>query len=357
MNCDYLACGYNIYSVAISKTLPVSRLPLAGVILLWTTAYAAGLHYFFAFDWQIAAMDSIFFNLLTITGIVLMNVMTVYFPRTGIFQMTLGIAAVFAFLSQWLAQQGMSQLITDQIYLNFLSQSMPVRWAMGFIILISAGVALIYYSRWRELAEAQSREADTRLVAREAELHKLQLQLQPHFLFNSLNSINALILVKPDQAREMVQQLSDFLRLTISRADEPWITLSEELAYLETYLAIEKVRFGHRLEVNVQVEDSAKNFTIPTLVLQPLLENAIKFGLYGTTGKITIQLKAIARDSDIQIEITNPFDADMQPATGSGFGLSGLQRRLYLLYARNDLMQTNRSSETFTVNLIIPQRP
>jgi len=343
--------------LAISKTLSVSRLPVAGVVLLWTATQAAGLHYFYNFDWYIAATDAALFNLLTVSAAVSMNAVIGYLPRTGIFQMTLGVALCFAFLSQWLAQQAAVQLVTDPAYLDFVNHSMPVRWAVGFIMLISIGIALIFYSRWRELAEAQARETDTRLVAREAELHKLQLQLQPHFLFNSLNSINALILVKPDQAQQMVHQLSDFLRLTISRADEPWITFEKELAYLETYLAIERVRFGHRLEIELQVVDSVKNFTIPTLVLQPLLENAIKFGLYGTTGKITIQLKATQIETDVHIEITNPFDADMQPSSGSGFGLSGLQRRLYLLYARNDLLRTNRTENTFTVNLIIPPHP
>ncbi len=325
--------------------------------LLWTAAYAAGLHYFYTIAWEIAVTDSGLFNLVTLSSVLLLCAIIGYLPRTGIFQITLGAAVVFAFLSQWLPQQATAQLITDPAYLDFLNQSMPVRWAMGFVILVSTGVAFIFYSRWREVVEAQARETDTRLLAREAELHKLQLQLQPHFLFNSLNSINALIQLKPDQAREMVQQLSDFLRLTISRADEPWITFAQELEYLKTYLAIEKVRFGYRLEINIQADNALNDFNIPTLVLQPLLENAIKFGLYGTTGKIIIQLIAKQTDNGMQIEITNPFDADMQPSTGSGFGLSGLQRRLYLLYARNDLMQTQRTPEMFTVNLIIPPRP
>lgn len=342
--------------MAIFKTVSISRLPLAGVALLWTVVYAAALHYFFAQNWQTAAIDSFFFNLFTLIALVVMNAITTYLPRNRLFQILLGVAVVFSFSSQWLAWQVVSQLMEDPAYLIFTNQSMPVRWAIGFVILVTSAVAYIYYSRWREIAEMQTRDADTRLVAREAELHKLQLQLQPHFLFNSLNSINALILIKPEQAREMVQQLSDFLRLTISRADEPWITLSQELAYLETYLAIEKVRFGHRLEVNLQVDDSIRDFAIPAFVLQPLVENAIKFGLYGTTGKITIQLIAVPKDSSIQIEIINPFDSDMQPATGSGFGLSGLQRRLYLLYARNDLIQITRNYETFAVKLIIPNR-
>jgi two-component system LytT family sensor kinase len=99
-------------------------------------------------------------------------------------------------------------------------------------------------------------ESDLKNMAREAELQKLQLQLQPHFLFNSLNSINALILIKPDEAtKDDARSLSDFLRLTIKRADEPWISLSQELEYLKTYLAIEKVRFGHRLDVIITIDE------------------------------------------------------------------------------------------------------
>ncbi len=154
----------------------------------------------------------------------------------------------------------------------------------------------------------------------------------------------------------MVQQLSDFLRLTLQRADEPWVSMARELEYLETYLAIEKVRFGHRLEVKLQVQESAHTWTIPTLVLQPLLENAIKFGLYGTTGHISIELNALVKENLLEIEITNPFDSDMQPATGSGFGLTGLQRRLYLIYARNDLIQTRSIENKFTVTLKLPLR-
>ena len=201
------------------------------------------------------------------------------------------------------------------------------------------------------------RRSDLKNIAREAELQKLQLQLQPHFLFNSLNSINALILIRPDEARKMLQELSDFLRLTIKHADEPWINLSQELEYLKTYLAIEKVRFGHRLDVIITIDEPCYEWQIPTLVLQPLLENAIKFGLYGTTGKISIELTAKMNNNQLEIEISNPFDSDMQPASGSGFGLTGLQRRLYLIYARNDLVKTNIKTNTFTVNLTLPAKP
>jgi two-component system LytT family sensor kinase len=328
-----------------------------GAALIWTGFYAWVLHQYFGFAWTIAFWDAFMFNLWVFNAALLVGTLLNYLPKTGIFQIVIGLGLVLAFASQWISSEAIVRIISaDTPYLEFLEKSIPVRWALGFIIITGVGIGMIYYLRWMELIESQSRETDLATMAREAELQKLQLQLQPHFLFNSLNSINALVLVNPEQARQMVQQLSDFLRLTLQRADEPWVSMARELEYLETYLAIEKVRFGHRLEVKLQVQESAHTWTIPTLVLQPLLENAIKFGLYGTTGHISIELNALVKENLLEIEITNPFDSDMQPATGSGFGLTGLQRRLYLIYARNDLIQTRSIENKFTVTLKLPLR-
>jgi two-component system LytT family sensor kinase len=217
-------------------------------------------------------------------------------------------------------------------------------------------VITIFYQRWKDATAHQDRDTDVIVMAREAELQKLQLQLQPHFLFNSLNSINALVLINSSRARDMVQQLSDFLRATLKRADEQWITLKEELAYLELYLSIEKVRFGHRLDIQIESDDQIHIWLVPPLLIQPLVENAIKFGLYGTTEQVTIHIKTERIHDALQISISNPFDADMQPQEGSGFGLSGLQRRLYLLYARNDLLKTTIENNHFTVQLTLPEK-
>jgi len=350
---------YTIQNIRLNKlpTSSINRLPLVGAALLWSGFHAWGLHQYFGFEWQVALWDSFVFNLMIVSAALLVGGLLNYLPKTGIFQIVIGLGLMLSLTSEWIFNQAMIRIVPEEFaYLDFLSTSTPVRWALGFIVLTGVGIGMIYYLRWKELLEAQSRETDMATLAREAELQKLQVQLQPHFLFNSLNSINALILVQPDQARQMVQQLSDFLRLTLKRADEPWVSLAQELEYLETYLAIEKVRFGHRLEITLQIEEAARTWSIPTLVLQPLLENAIKFGLYGTTGRIFIELTTRVRDSQLEIEITNPFDSDMQPSTGSGFGLAGLQRRLYLIYARNDLIKTNAEENIFTVNLKLPFR-
>ena len=153
----------------------------------------------------------------------------------------------------------------------------------------------------------------------------------------------------------MVEQLSEFLRITLKRADEHWVRLEEEWNYLQLYLEIEKIRFGHRLEVVTSFEEGVMDWRIPTLVLQPLVENAIKFGLYGTTGSVTISLDARRLDDLLEIRVTNPFSEDARTTRGNGFGLAGLQRRMYLLFARNDLVHTADVNYVFTVTLKIPR--
>lgn len=340
------------------SVLTTSIVPGLGVVLVWAFLHAWILHTYWGWDWTLAGWDAGIFNLCWLCGSILVIRIVPYLPKTGVFQAVIVLSAVLTGLSHWISGQALIRLLPDyDRYLIFLSHSTPVRWVVGFLLIGATGLVMIFYQRWNEVVESQAREGDTLTLVREAELQKLQTQLQPHFLFNSLNSINALILTNPDQARQMVQQLSDFLRLTLSRADQPWVTFDRELDYLDSYLAIEKVRFGHRMEVKLEVTPEARTFTMPTLILQPLLENAIKYGLYGTTGKIVIELKAMMKADQLEIEIRNPFDADMQPPTGSGFGLTGLQRRLYLIYARNDLMQRSTADNLFVVTLTIPRKP
>jgi sensor histidine kinase YesM len=202
---------------------------------------------------------------------------------------------------------------------------------------------------------------DAATLHREAELFKLRQQLQPHFLYNSLNSIGALIMMMPEKAQEMIGKLSDFLRNSVKREGREHIPINEELEYIEAYLAIEGVRFGDRLQVayNKGVIDDA---TIPPFLLQPILENAIKFGLYGKIGKVLIQMEITLEESYLKVSIRNPYDPQNRFVSGTGFGLAGIERRLYLLYARTDLLEVIPDVEpndereyNFTTILKIPQ--
>ena len=207
-----------------------------------------------------------------------------------------------------------------------------------------------------EESENLQRRNDAERLSKEAELFKLRQQLAPHFLFNSLNSISALIGSRPEQARKMIQQLSDFLRGNLKKEEQQWVLLSEELQYLELYLDIEKVRFGYRLTTVIECDASCNEMKLPPMLLQPVVENAIKFGLYDTTDPVTIHIKASMQDNYLQIIVQNPFDRETSyPSKGTGFGLNSLNRRLYLLFARNDLLETKTENNLFSTIVRIPQ--
>ena len=196
-------------------------------------------------------------------------------------------------------------------------------------------------------------QADASELLREAELFKLRQQLQPHFLYNSLNSISALTITDPDKAQDMIGRLSAFLRSSVRRESEELLPVHEELDYVRSYLDIESVRFGDRLHVHI-INDADEALRIPPFLLQPIIENAIKFGLYGKTGEVTIAIQIHSDPGLLTIQITNPFDPDTQPPRGTGFGLDGIARRLWLLFGRNDLLDTRRYENTFTTILKIP---
>ncbi len=211
------------------------------------------------------------------------------------------------------------------------------------------------WSQIKEQTAWNDRKDEAERLAKEAELLKLRHQLQPHFLFNSLNSINALIVAEPKEARKMVQQLSAFLRGTIN-TDHALIDFAKELEHVQLYLEIEKVRFGHRLMVNLTIDDSALPLKLPPLLLQPLMENAIKFGLYGTTEDVLIDVHAKYSGGFLEISISNPIDADVSTQQGTRFGLKAIMRRLYLIYGRDDLLTTHNSENTFVATLKVPQQ-
>lgn len=205
-------------------------------------------------------------------------------------------------------------------------------------------------------------ETHVQQLKNDAELFKLRQQLHPHFLFNSLNSINALIGIDPKLAREMLMKLSTFLRQTLKKEDDQLVLLSSELEELHLYLDIEKVRFGDRLLVEESIPEQLSDIKIPPFLLQPLVENAIKFGLYGTLGNVLISLRVTEMEHFFKFEISNPFDEESIAPKGTGFGLKSIARRLYLLYARNDLLKTERIAasgtgemDTYTARLFIPK--
>lgn len=301
-------------------------------------------------------VDSIISTFLIIGGwLLLENVFRFYSPKKSNFWMVLVLPLVIGILITLLINMLLSFLIENTSYHIFLQKACAIRAAMIFILLTAFSFIAVIYNRLEDQLKTREREEVALKMSREAELYHLRSQLQPHFLFNSLNSINALMVSRPEKAREMVFQLSDFLRGTIRKGAEQWVDFSEELHNLKLYLEIEKVRFGHRLQIKVNSLPETEGFQLPALLLQPLVENAVKFGLYGMVGEVTISIEAVSKRGSLHVVICNPYDTEDTQAHGSGYGLDAVKRRLYLLYGRHDLVYTDKQENVFRVILTIPQ--
>ena len=188
--------------------------------------------------------------------------------------------------------------------------------------------AFVFYER--------ARDRERHAVMLEAGLTKsrlqtLQMQLKPHFLFNTLNSIASLIHENPRAADEMIGSLSDFLRLTLETSDRSEITLSEELEYLDHYLTIEQIRFGERLRVEKQIEPAALNSLVPVLILQPLVENAVKHGVEKQLAPVLVRITATRAGDFLRLEVSDNGPGLKNAPMGKlneGVGLSNTRARL-----------------------------
>jgi two-component system, LytTR family, sensor kinase len=321
----------------------------------WIVLQTLALQFTFAFGWRISLTDSAITNLIiAIAGYDMILVMKYYQPRqvTRI-AMSIGLAIICVF-----AIHHLTLLLVNETaeYVLFLDKSLFIRALYIWLMIALVSVLTWLWFIVRERQEVDNRNMAIEKLSREAELSRLRQQLQPHFLFNSLNSISALAGTKPEEARKMIHQLSDFFRSTLKKDDQQLITLSEELEHLTLYLEIEKVRFGHRLKTEIECPEGAQSMMLPSLLLQPIVENAIKFGLYDTLGETIVRIQAKTENNYLKITVQNPFDpASMQPRRGTGFGLDSIRRRMYLLYARNDLLSTSQKENIFTTTIKIPQ--
>lgn len=317
----------------------------------------------FGLSTSIAIADSVFSN-----GVVALccgfvsNNMQYYLPKKErywyILFISLGLSALILIVCKAVLVPLLHAKGGEVDYTIFFSRSWAVRYDIIFLQVGCMGILSVLWYSSEEEQENRQRRTDAERLAKEAELFKLRQQLAPHFLFNSLNSISALIGSRPEQARRMIQQLSDFLRGNLRKEDQQWVVLSEELQYLELYLEIEKVRFGHRLSTELDYDPECLDRRVPPMLLQPIVENAIKFGLYDTTEDVIISIRARLDGNYIRIEVVNPFDPETsRPKKGTGFGLTSIQRRLYLIFARPDLLETRVEENLFITTVKIPSNP
>jgi len=225
---------------------------------------------------------------------------------------------------------------------------------MGVLIyMLSAG--LHYALLAAEASQAAERRAkEARELAREAEMQSLRLQMNPHFLFNSLHSISALATIDGSRAREMCLRLADFLRSSLGLSDRELIPLREELALARSYLEVERVRFGDRLKVEEVIYPECEDCGVPPLVLQPLVENAVKHGVSGLVEGAVIRLAALRSDGVVEIVVENAFDPDMPAPQKIGMGLENVRRRLRVRYGAAAGFEAGAQDSVYRVELRLP---
>ncbi len=341
--------------ILFSKSNPL--IPLFLWWLFWAVCQTIIIHRL-GFTWQIAAIDATISNIIfALAGFVTQSTYKFYSPgnENRLFRLLYGIA--LSVICIWLIEFSLSSIFSNNnSYILFLEKSSLIRalFALLMISFITIISWLFYYID--EKQKSNQRKSEAEILLRAAELASLRQQLQPHFLFNSLNSISALAGSKPDEARKMIQLLSDFLRGTLKKDDENLIQLKDEIAHLNLYLEIEKVRFGYRLNTNIKVDENCFDLKLPSLLLQPVVENAIKFGLYNTIEPVEIAIKATLSNKLLLIEISNPYDENESTMNkGKGFGLNSLHRRLQLIYNRKDLVEIIKDGKLFLTRIKIPQ--
>lgn len=313
---------------------------------------------------EIAVSDSLIFNFL-FAGIALglwYSIRYYDFNKAGIQDRLLNhLLIALIVLGVWL---GAGYLILSTIwpdkpdYHIFLADSLPWHAISGFFFYLLIILIYYLYINNEDRKARISKESALRLQVKEAEIERLKAQINPHFLFNSLNSVSSLITNQPDQAREMLVRLSGFLRYALENRHNNLTSLQAELENIRYYLEIEKVRFGARLQFDLNVPDDCLIMTIPHMILQPLVENSIKHGVYESTEPVRIELKAtFSSPQMLHIEVSNDFDPEAPPRKGKGIGLINTKNRLYLAYNCDNCLAVERSENRFIVKLTIPQYP
>jgi len=218
--------------------------------------------------------------------------------------------------------------------------------------------AILAIQHYRQLRQRERREAELKRQMAEYELQVLKLQLHPHFLFNTLNGIATLMSRDVKAAREMLVRLSELLRIALARSADNEVSLRDELAFVKAYLELEQMRFGERLIVQLEIEPATLDAQVPNMIIQPLVENAIQYGIALIRGGGTIMLETARQDGRLRIRVVNdgPLSADgPHPMKGSGIGLANTRARLGQLYGEDYRLQiVSRSEGGVELHLEIP---
>jgi sensor histidine kinase YesM len=254
----------------------------------------------------------------------------------------------------------MQQIFNEESYSSFFRESLPWRFLIGLLLYFVLTVFYYVFIYYQSLQEKLLEEARLKSLVMESELKSLKLQLNPHFIFNSLNSISALTDINASKAKEMILKLAEFLRHTLINNERQFNTLDEELKTVRIYLEIEKIRFSEgsngqdKFIYTEEIEEKCKSISVPSMILQPLFENVIKHAVYESFEPVHIKFKCNLINDYLRISLENNFEPAGSSAKGAGIGINNIRNRLELIYARKNLLEINKTNNLFRVDVFIP---
>jgi len=240
-------------------------------------------------------------------------------------------------------------------YVTFLNKSIVWRGIFGGMVYLV--LVLIYYlaSSSQKLQERAQQEERLKSLVRDAELSMLKSQINPHFLFNSLNSISSLTMSNPEEARDMIIRLSDFLRYSLKHRENEYVPLKEELGRMKDYLAIEKIRFGEKLIYEFNIDGACEKFPVPTMIFQPLFENAIRHSVYESVDPVRLSFECKPDRNYVKTVISNDYDPGTPSRKGTGVGLQNVRQRIDLAYDGNGSVHWTGEDGKFSVTIYFPR--
>ena len=332
--------------------------------LVWLMVAATqGLLYLYVFNFSLPVVvtDALFSSLLFGFMGLLAWYPTRYIPfhrQSPFYSISAHVVAGVVVMGSWLLLSiGVLSAIfsTQEEYIEFLNQTVAWRAMLGGLIYLV--LVLIYYlvSNNQKLQERAQQEERLKGMVRDAELNMLKSQINPHFLFNSLNSISSLTMSNPDEAREMIIRLSDFLRYSLKHRENEYVPLGEELGRMKDYLAIEKVRFGEKLLYEFEVDKACEEFPVPTMIFQPLFENAIRHSVYESVDPVAIKFSCVPDEGHMKAVISNDFDPAIPTRKGTGVGLQNVRQRIALAYKEKGTVQWSGNDGVFSVTILFPR--
>ena len=339
----------NRYSLAFYWIAPILFGIIQTSVNLW----------FEILPWGISLVDGIVFGiLLGAFGMAIWFVVKYNSPDEKPFSQLISthLAAAVILSLAWVYSSGfvVRLFLTDPVYLAYQESHVTARIFIGFFFYTLMAAVFYLYILYLRNREKIDREKVLKQEVREAVLRALKSQINPHFLFNSLNSIAPLTLTNPEKAHEMVITLSDFMRYSLRKQHNELVALEEEINHTRLYLQIEKIRFGEKMVYTFDIEPECLKCQIPTLLLQPLFENTVKYGVYEASDQVKVSLTAKREGDHTVLSLTNNYDPEAAPSKGEGIGLKNVRERLRLVYNSNELLQIEDHDGRFSVTIYLP---